>query len=198
MIIGEMDRTHDVAMSAATLLTRAGLSPSLLPVGFQNILITSVTDDSRRVAEGSCFVAVSGAKSDGHGFVGDAVAGGARLIVAERECPTIGRAIVVTVPDARRALAKLAAVLRGVDPPGPHALKLIGVTGTNGKTTVAWLLRCILESAGVRSALLGTVEYDLCGERMPALLTTPDPVTLASHLATAHRAGATHAVLEVS
>lgn len=198
MIIGEMDRTQDAPMSAATLLMRAGVSPPERSADFQDIFITSVTDDSRRVCEGSCFVAVSGAKSDGRLFVGDAVAGGAKLIVAERECSEGVRAMVVTVPDARRVLAKLAAALHGVDPSGPHALKLIGVTGTNGKTTVAWLLRCILESAGVRSALLGTVEYDLCGERMPALLTTPDPVTLASHLATAHRAGATHAVLEVS
>jgi len=96
------------------------------------------------------------------------------------------------------ALARLAAVYFGLDGRRSATLPLIGITGTNGKTTVAWLIRSVLRAAGRRPALLGTIEYDLVRRKAPAPLTTPDPLTLCRCLAEARDAGAEAAVLEVS
>jgi UDP-N-acetylmuramoyl-L-alanyl-D-glutamate--2,6-diaminopimelate ligase len=104
----------------------------------------------------------------------------------------------VRVGDTRGALAKLAAAFWGLRGDNQRRLCLIGITGTNGKTTVAWMLRSILRSAGERTALLGTVEYDLLSERRPAPLTTPGSLELCRLLSTACGAGATHGVMEVS
>jgi len=162
------------------------------------VQITSLTDDSRRVARASCFVAVPGSVSDGARFIDAALAAGAAAVVVGPGVSAAGAAAVVRVTDPREALAKLAAAyygLRGGDVTPP---KLIGVTGTNGKTTVTWLLRAILQAAGQKAALLGTVEYDLVGARCSAPLTTPGAMALCRHLAAARDAGASHAVFEVS
>jgi UDP-N-acetylmuramoyl-L-alanyl-D-glutamate--2,6-diaminopimelate ligase len=110
----------------------------------------------------------------------------------------VGDAAVLRVHETRAALARLGAAfyrVRRADMPG---LRLIGVTGTNGKTTVNWMLRSILGAARQTTALLGTIEYDLVDGRIPAPLTTPDAVTLCRYLASARDAGAECAVLEVS
>jgi UDP-N-acetylmuramyl-tripeptide synthetase len=160
--------------------------------------ITSLTDDSRSVRSGACFVAIRGVGRDGHDFVPSALTSGAAAIVVERDGPTPQGVAVVHVADTRVALAKLAAAFYGLRDDAGSPLCVVGVTGTNGKTTVAWLLRSILRAAGRSPAMLGTVEYDLLGERRPAPLTTPGSIELCRHLATARSAGATHAVLEVS
>jgi len=155
-------------------------------------------DDSRSVHAGACFVAVRGVGRDGHDFVPAAVASGAAAIVVDRDRPAPSGVAVVRVADTRIALAKLAAAYYGLCGDVEPTLHIIGVTGTNGKTTVAWLLRSILQAAHHRTAMLGTVEYDLVGERRPSPLTTPGSIELCRNLATARDAGATHAVLEVS
>ncbi len=185
-----------VVRSLPELFARAGVCA----VGGGDIpsaTITSLTDDSRSVRPGACFVAVRGAGRDGHDFVPAAVTSGAAAIVVERDGPTPQGVALVRVADTRVALAKLAAAFYLGDDAG-SPLCMVGVTGTNGKTTVAWLLRSILRAAGRSPAMLGTVEYDLLGERRPAPLTTPGSIELCRHLATAREAGATHAVLEVS
>ena len=163
-----------------------------------SVPITSLIDDSRAVHPGACFVAVRGVGRDGHDFVPAAVASGAAAIVVDRDGPAPSGVTVVRVADTRSALAKLApafyGLLGGVEP----TLRIIGVTGTNGKTSVVWLLRSILQAAQHRTAMLGTVEYDLVGERRASPLTTPGSIELCRSLATARDAGATHAVLEVS
>jgi UDP-N-acetylmuramoyl-L-alanyl-D-glutamate--2,6-diaminopimelate ligase len=160
--------------------------------------ISSLIDDSRSVHPGACFVAVRGVGHDGHDYVPAAVASGAAAIVVDRDGPAPSGVAVVRVADTRSALAKLApafyGLLGGVEP----TLRIIGVTGTNGKTTVVWLLRSILQAAHHRTAMLGTVEYDLVGKRRPSPLTTPGSIELCRNLASARDAGATHAVLEVS
>jgi len=160
--------------------------------------ITSLVDDSRLVHPGACFVAIRGLGRDGHDFVPAAVAAGAAAVVVDRDGPAPPGVAVVRLADTRIALAKLAPAFYGLCGGGEPALRIIGVTGTNGKTTVAWMLRSILRAAQRRTAMLGTVEYDLLGERRPSPLTTPGSIELCRNLATARDAGATHALLEVS
>ena len=170
------------------------------------VAVRSLTDDSRRVGPGACFVAVPGSRQDGHVHIPAAVRAGATAIICS-QCPSgppvlqaDGAEPVAVVPvcDARDALAQLAVCWWRVGPGQERALPLIGITGTNGKTTVAWMLRSILRAAGLRPALMGTIEYDLVGRQCAAPLTTPGAFALAEHLAEAADAGATHAVLEVS
>jgi len=163
--------------------------------------ITCVTDDSHQVIPGACFVAVRGTATDGHRFVTHAVLGGAVALVVDFTCQSldgIGDIPVIRVQDTRAALARLAATFHAVRSSELSAMRLIGVTGTNGKTTVAWMLRAILKAAGHPTALLGTVEYDLIDEYLTAPLTTPGAVTLCRYLARARDAGANFGVLEVS
>ena len=179
------------------LFARAGITPagrSVLP----DVNIARLTDDSRMVRPGDCFVAVRGTGRDGHDFVGAASAARATVAVVEREVPVIGDTRCVLVGDTREALARLASAYYGLQGESEQGLHLIGVTGTNGKTTVGWLLRSILQAAGQPTALIGTIEYDLVGERLPAPLTTPGPLALCRHLAAARDAGATYGVVEMS
>ncbi|MCG3132349.1 MAG: UDP-N-acetylmuramoyl-L-alanyl-D-glutamate--2,6-diaminopimelate ligase [Phycisphaerae bacterium] len=161
-------------------------------------VITGVTDDSRKVNAGACFVAVRGTAVDGHRYVQDAVRAGAAAVVVEDAAVVEKGADVIRVKDTRVALARLAAAFYGVDSFGAAGFPLIGVTGTNGKTTTAYLLRSILSAAGHRPAMLGTIEYDLVGRKMAAPLTTPGAVELCVALSEARRAGATAAAMEVS
>ena len=185
------------------LLERAGIEP-LNDFQPRDVRITckqaclSLTDDSRRVTPGGCFVAVRGVNVDGHTLVGDAAAAGASAIIIDRDVPLPSGVAVVRVDNSRVALAKLAAAYFGLNDAGTRPLHLIGITGTNGKTTVAWMLRSILQAAGRTTALLGTIEHDLVGRRVAAALTTPGALEIARLLAEARDHGATHAVLEVS
>ncbi len=166
-----------------------------------DVAVTCVTDDSHQVTPGACFVAVRGMKNDGHRYVTHAVSGGAVGLVVDYTCQTLhglGDVPVIRVHDTKAALARLAATFHRVRSSDLSDLRLIGVTGTNGKTTVAWMLRAILRAADFPTALLGTVEYDLIEERVSAPLTTPDAVTLCRYLARARDAGARFGVVEVS
>src|SRR5438445_1270909 len=129
--------------------------------------ITGLTDDSRRVSPGWLFVAVKGTQSDGHRFLAQAVTAGAGAIVVEKgqvSAETLASlgVPVIQVGDSRRALGLLASRFYG-EP--SRRLKVIGVTGTNGKTTTTYLCKSILEAAGVRVGLIGTEAYVLCDER---------------------------------
>jgi UDP-N-acetylmuramoyl-L-alanyl-D-glutamate--2,6-diaminopimelate ligase len=156
--------------------------------------VSLVTADSRLVKPGAVFFAVRGTRADGHDFAAAAARAGAVAVVAERpvECAP---ARLLQVESAPRALAQAAARFHGR--PG-EALRLAGVTGTNGKTTVAWLAEACLREAGVPTGLLGTVLYRWPGAERPAPHTTPDAVALQALLAEMVRAGARAAVLEVS
>jgi len=164
-------------------------------------VVTCITDDSHQVVPGACFVAVRGTANDGHRYVTHAVSGGAVGLVVDYTHQTLrglGDVPVIRVYDTKAALARLAATFHAVRSSDLPDLRLIGVTGTNGKTTVGWMLRAIFRAAGQPTALLGTVEYDLIDERLSAPLTTPGAVTLCRYLARARDAGARFGVLEVS
>ena len=162
--------------------------------------ITGLTDDSRRVSPGWLFVAVKGTQSDGHRFLAQAVAAGAGAIVVEtgrvsgETLASIGIP-VIQVGDSRRALGLLASRFYG-DP--SRRLKMIGVTGTNGKTTATYLCKAILEAAGVRAGLIGTVAYLFGEERVAATHTTPGPLELQGLLRRMADAGMQAVVMEVS
>lgn len=155
--------------------------------------IRALACDSRRVTPGTAFIALPGERTDGHRHAPSAAQAGAGLIVAEREVE--GEATVVLVEDTRLALAAMGANFFGHP---AKALKLIGITGTNGKTSVAFLLRHILRHAGESCGLIGTVEYDLGGRVLPATRTTPGALELHEAFAAMRRAGCSHCVMEVS
>jgi UDP-N-acetylmuramyl-tripeptide synthetase len=154
-----------------------------------------VTHDSRQARAGWVFVAIRGEKSDGNRFVGEVAAQGAAAVVSEQPRPADFRGGWIRVPDARRALALAAAEVHGHP---SRELKLVGITGTNGKTTTAYLVAAVAEAAGAAVALVSTVEYRVAGERQPALHTTPEASDLQRILRRAAGAGCGVAVMEAS
>ncbi len=156
--------------------------------------IARVTGDSREVVPGAVFFALPGTVRDGHDFVPEAVRRGAVAIVAERAVASAPAALLLA-PSSRHAMAVAAANFHGR--PG-DALLLAGVTGTNGKTTVAWLVDACARAAGVPAAMFGTVVDRWPGVERPASFTTPESTAVQALLAEARAAGARAAVLEVS
>ena len=162
--------------------------------------ITDLTDDSRCVRPGALFVAVQGVQADGHRFLQQAVGAGAAAVVIEAgrvsadEARSIG-VPVIEVNDSRQYLGALASRFHG-EP--SRRLRLIGVTGTNGKTTTTYLCQSALEAAGIRVGLIGTVVYLIGNERIAATHTTPGALELQVLLKRMVGAGMEAAVMEVS
>jgi len=170
------------------------LFPSASFVGCGDIRVSEATDQSGRSVAGGLFAAVRGTRQDGLRYVDEAVGRGVSSLLVPHPVPTAAVPQCV-VHDVRAAYSRLSQAVSG-DP--SQRLRLAGVTGTNGKTTIAWLLRAIWQAAGHPSGLLGTIEYDDGGHTQQAELTTPDPATLASWLAAMVARGTTHAALELS
>ncbi len=162
-------------------------------VGAADIRVRSCCDDSRTCQNGDLFVALPGARCDGHDFVHDAIARGARAVLAER--PLNVSVPLCLVPDAHEAFGQICQALAAWP---SRALKVIGVTGTNGKTTTMRLIASVLHAAGSRAGTLGTLGYDDGIETAPAELTTPAAPTLARWLARMAANACSHAVIEVS
>jgi len=155
--------------------------------------VRALAYDNRVVAPGTVFVCVPGFTRDGHDFAPDAIARGAVALVVERP---LGLGVPeVLVPDARAAMAPVAARLAG-DPTA--RLKVVGITGTNGKTTSAFLLHSLLEAGGVQTGMLGTVAQIVAGERSAAVRTTPEAVDLQATFAQMLAGGDRACVMEVS
>lgn len=157
--------------------------------------ITGITCDSRAVTPGTLFAALPGARVDGHDFVPAALAAGAAAVVALRPVDTGGVPLVL-VDDPRRALALLSAAFFGHP---AQKLKVIGLTGTKGKTTTAHILKAMLEAAGHKTAMIGTVGYFIGPDLVSASKnTTPESVDLHRFFGRAVEEGCTHLVMEVS
>jgi UDP-N-acetylmuramoyl-L-alanyl-D-glutamate--2,6-diaminopimelate ligase len=156
--------------------------------------VVRVTGDSREVVPGAAFFALPGAKLDGHAFAAEAARRGAVAVVAERAV-ACAPARLLLVPSTRRAMALAAGNLHGR--PG-DALLLCGVTGTNGKTTVTYLVEACCAAAGMPAGVLGTVSHRWPGGSREATHTTPESTEIQATLATARDAGARAAILEVS
>ncbi len=156
--------------------------------------VAFITADSRRAEPGCLFVALRGSRADGHRFLDDAYRRGARAFVTE--APYLREdAFSLSVPDARAALAALAAAWYG-DP--TRRLGLIGITGTNGKTTTAHIIETILSAAGKNVGMIGTIEYRYPGYSRQAQRTTPDVLELQELLDRMRRNRVDWAVMEVS
>jgi UDP-N-acetylmuramoyl-L-alanyl-D-glutamate--2,6-diaminopimelate ligase len=164
-------------------------------------LVTGVEYDSRRVEPGSLFVAMQGETTDGNRYIEQAVARGAVAVVTDSAAAYDATAngplqvALAEVPHGRRALATIAANVFGHPEQKVH---LSGVTGTNGKTTTAYLLERLLRAAGRSTALVGTIEYRIAGEVRPAPHTTPESRDLLALLAKGVERGVTEGVMEVS
>jgi UDP-N-acetylmuramoyl-L-alanyl-D-glutamate--2,6-diaminopimelate ligase len=157
--------------------------------------VLSVTPDSQKVVPGALFVAVPGLQRDGHAFIAQAVERGA-VAVAGQRLETVPRGVAaLEVPDSRRALAQLAARFHG-EP--SREMLVIGITGTNGKTTTAFLIEALLREAGKQVGLIGTVEYRWGNQRVQALHTTPESSELQALLRRMRNDGCEAAVIEVS
>lgn len=158
--------------------------------------ITAIVTDSRRIVPGALFVALDGLRSQGHGFVDDAVARGAAAILSGHPVEGIPGADAAQVDAPRRVLAEVARRFHGHPESG---LRLAGVTGTNGKTTVTTLLRHLLEQAESRPwGLVGTVRYHLGARSIPSYKTTPESADLAAFFRQMADANCAGACLEVS
>jgi UDP-N-acetylmuramoyl-L-alanyl-D-glutamate--2,6-diaminopimelate ligase len=156
--------------------------------------VQAITDDSRAVTAGSLFVAVKGERVDGHGFVEQAIKAGAVAVIAQSPVAS-GPIPFALVADSRKALGLLGS--RFYRDPSTR-LKMIGVTGTNGKTTTTYLCKSLLEGLGRRVGLIGTVGYQIGQETFPASHTTPGALDLQQLLAKMVESGLNAAVMEVS
>ena len=157
--------------------------------------ITGITYDSRRVMPGNLFVAFRGERTDGHRYVEAAIDRGAAAVVMERDAGYNPRATRIKVSDARRSMAKVSAQFYNHP---SHSLKVVGVTGTNGKTTTAFMVRNIMEEAGFPCGLLGTVQYQIGQRVIPAARTTPESVEIQEMMSEMLGAGCGGVSMEVS
>lgn len=164
--------------------------------GSLDIPVESIVFDSRQVREGVVFVAVRGVQSDGHVFIGSAVEAKAAAVVCEELPESLDSAVTyILVNDSAEALGQMASAFYG-NP--SEKLKLIGVTGTNGKTTSVTLLHKLFRELGYQVGLISTVQNQINEDIIPSTHTTPDAVKLNELLAQMVKAGCTHCFMEVS
>jgi UDP-N-acetylmuramoyl-L-alanyl-D-glutamate--2,6-diaminopimelate ligase len=171
--------------------------PGIPENAFSHVEVIDICYDARKVTPGAVFVAVRGAKADGHDFLGDAILKGAvALVLEDREkLPEGFSGFVLQVPNSRQVLDILAS--RYFWDPG-RDLFCIGVTGTNGKTSITYMVECILDYARMPVGVIGTVNHRLGSKVWPSEMTTPDPVNLQKRLNDFRQEGASAVVLEVS
>ncbi len=157
--------------------------------------VEGIAYDSRRVKKGFLFVAIKGFSADGHAYIKDAISKGAAGVVIEKAVDVQNGVTVIEVDDSREALALLSAAFYG-DP--SKKLSLIGITGTNGKTTTSYITKNILETWGKKVGLMGTIQYIVAGKILPAPHTTPESSDLQGYLREMVDNGAEYGVIEVS
>ena len=181
--------SNNVTISEVADSLKADLSGDSTPP------VVDVTHDSRQTRPGTLFVAIKGHTMDGHRFVDDVMRRGASGIVSEYDPPSRFEGSWLKVPDAREALAKAAAVING-DP--SHDLDLVGITGTNGKTTTTYLCFALAEASDVKPAMLTTVEYRIGDHSEAAVRTTPEASDTNRFLRRAADDGCRMAAMEAS
>ena len=167
---------------------------SLVPSG-AGLEITRVTDNSRAVRPGDMFIALRGYTVDGYRFIDEAAAKGAGAIVSEKDFQAQGGMVKVLVGDTRTAFPVIADNFFGHP---SQKLKVIGVTGTNGKTTITYIIESILKKAGIEPSVIGTISYRIGGRTVQAKNTTPGALELQAMLAEIVRSTGHYAVMEVS
>lgn len=179
-------------MRLQTLLERMEYT---CPQGSADIEVTDLVYDSRKVAQGSVFVCIKGAVVDGHTFLPSVCKAGAAAVVVQDEVEVPDGVTVIRVPDTRLALAELSAAYFGHP---AEQLKTIGITGTKGKTTTTYMIKSILEHAGYRVGLIGTIETIIGETHIPAVNTTPESYVIQESFRKMVDAGIDVVVMEVS
>lgn len=157
--------------------------------------VSTVVYDSRKVQENSLFICIRGAVVDGHKFIPDVIARGARTLVVEEEVQVPEDVTVILVKDTRYAMAFISAAYFGYP---AEQLKTIGITGTKGKTTTTYMVKSILENAGYKVGLIGTIEVIIGDEVIPAANTTPESYVVQEYFRRMADAGCDCVVMEVS
>jgi len=156
--------------------------------------IEGVAYHSNQVKKGFLFAAIRGVEVDGHRFIGEAIERGAEAVVSEEEQGVSNRTMIL-VPNSRQALAKISSNFYG-DP--SSRIRLIGITGTNGKTTTTYLLESIFKKAGYTAGVIGTINYRFAQKTTPAPNTTPESLDLQKILWEMHKEGTSRVIMEVS
>ncbi len=163
--------------------------------GSDGIEVTTLINDSRKVEQGSVFVCISGAVSDGHKYVGEVAEKGAAAVIVQQEVEAPEGLTVIRVEDSRYALALMSAAYFGYP---AEKLKIIGITGTKGKTTTTYMIKSILEGVGHKVGLIGTIEAIIGEKKIPAANTTPESYTIHQYFAQMVEEGCDSVVMEVS
>lgn len=163
--------------------------------GDVHILVTELVYDSRKASKGCVFVCIAGAVSDGHGYIDEVVQKGAAAIIVSKDMIYPSGVTVIRVNDTRKALAYMAAAYFGHP---AERLKTIGITGTKGKTTTAYMIRSILEDSGIKTGQIGTIETIIGEKTIPAGNTTPESYMIQKYFAEMVDAGCGCVVMEAS
>lgn len=163
--------------------------------GDGGVEVSGLAYDSRKAGKGSVFVCISGAKSDGHAYIKEVAEKGAAAVVVEKEAEVPEDVAVIRVADTRYALALMSAVYFGYP---AEKLKVIGITGTKGKTTTTYMVKSILEGVGHKVGLIGTIEAIIGDRAIPANNTTPESYVIQDYFAQMAEAGCDSVVMEVS
>jgi UDP-N-acetylmuramoyl-L-alanyl-D-glutamate--2,6-diaminopimelate ligase len=163
--------------------------------GSLDVDVKNVINDSRKVEEGSLFFCIRGAVTDGHTYVPEVVAKGAKVLVVQDAVEAPQDVTVIQVEDTRYAMALISAAYFGYP---AEEMKIIGITGTKGKTTTTYMVKSILEGAGYKVGLIGTIEVIIGDEVIPASNTTPESYTIQQYFRRMADAGCQIVVMEVS
>ena len=158
-------------------------------------MVTGVTHSSNEVRPGNIFVAIKGARVDGHDFIAQALAQGAAAVVTTKHVNLPPHVAWALAEDSRTVLSVISEAFYGYP---SRSLRMVGITGTNGKTTTAFLTRAILREQGLKTGMIGTVQIELGEEILPVKFTTPEAHDLQALLQRMKDSGISHAVMEVS
>ena len=171
------------------------LLPEAKIIGDENKCIDTIEHDSRKVGKNSLFVCIPGAKVDGHNYISQAVQNGAVAVLVEKDIVEIDGVTIIKVDDVKAAIQAIVPYF--YDYPA-RKLRMIGITGTNGKTTTSYLIRAILRNAGFKVGVIGTIQIMIEDEVFPIHNTTPDIIDLQAILANMQAKGMDYVVMEVS
>ena len=183
----------------ATLLQDLNYEVLYLPdqASIADTQVTKIVNDSRKLCAGCLFLAIHGLNSNGHAFVPEAIERQAAVVIVQEdvEIPKGCQTILLKTEDTRVAMAEIAAAY--YEHPA-RRLKVIGITGTKGKTTTTYMVKSMLENAGIKTGLIGTIEVIIGDEHIPAANTTPESLLLQSYLYRMAEEGMEAVVMEVS
>ena len=165
-------------------------------IDYTKINVIDITRDTRQVIEGSLFIAVIGLKVDGHDLINDAIEKGARVIVHSKDISDIKEGVAyIKVSDTRECMAIIAKTFFNIQ---DGDLTFLGVTGTNGKTTSTYMMKHILEHAGNKVGLIGTIANYIGDKMIPTSMTTPEAIELFRLIKDMREAGCKYCLMEVS